>query len=147
MIDSADAPTTPKEKEGKTGQRVFTGRLFRIRRGCGKGFTEVVPEELVPEPERPFAVARMLALAHKMQGMIDSGEVPNRATLARNLGFSRARISQLFDLLLLAPDLQEQILLMEVAEGRDPITERELRKVVRYLSWSEQRVFWDGMWG
>jgi hypothetical protein len=84
----------------------------------------------------------MLALAHRMQAMIDSGEVEDQATLTRRLGFSRARVTQLLDLLLLAPDIQEQILFTEVPPGRDPVTEHGLRKVVRACLWPRQREIW-----
>jgi len=51
-----------------------------------------------------------LALAIKFQGMVDSGEVRDYADLAR-LGYvTRARITQVMNLLLLAPDIQEKIL-------------------------------------
>jgi len=125
------------------GHRVFTGRLFRVQRGRAKVFTQdqtVLPN---PEPKRPLRVARMLALAHRMQGMIDSGEVEDQATLARRLGFSRARVTQLLDLLLLAPDIQEEILFAEVPPGRDPITEHGLREVVKHRGWEEQRTAWS----
>jgi hypothetical protein len=48
----------------------------------------------------------MLALAHHSQGAIDRGLVADRAAVARKLGLTRVRVTQLFDLLLLAPDLQ-----------------------------------------
>ena len=131
-----------RQPEATPGQRVFTGRLFRVRRGRAKVFTQVPPEPLEPEPTRPLRAARMLALAHRMQAMIASGEVPDRATLARRLGFSRARITQLLDLLLLAPDIQEEILFSEVPPGRDSVTEHDLRRVVRAALWSEQRESW-----
>jgi ParB-like chromosome segregation protein Spo0J len=84
----------------------------------------------------------MLALAHRMQAMLDSGEVEDQATLARRLGFSRARVTQLLDLLLLAPDIQEEILFAQVSPGRDPVTEHGLREVVRASLWAEQRDIW-----
>jgi len=84
----------------------------------------------------------MLALAHRMQDMIETGEVEDQATLARRLGFSRARVTQLLDLLLLAPDIQEQILFAEVPPGRDPVTEHGLREVVRACLWTRQREIW-----
>jgi hypothetical protein len=59
-----------------------------------------------PEPvRRPAKVARMLALAHHLQSAIDRGLVADRAAVARKLGLTRARVTQLLDLLLLAPDL------------------------------------------
>ena len=40
-----------------------------------------------------------------MQALVDKGEVPNDADLARLAHVSRARISQILNLLLLAPDI------------------------------------------
>jgi hypothetical protein len=71
--------------------------------------------------------------------MLDRGEVPGRRELARGLGMSEARLSQLLDLVLLAPDIQEELLFIEIAPGRDPMPERALRRVVRALDWREQR--------
>jgi hypothetical protein len=81
----------------------------------------------------------MLAVAHALSRMLDRGEVQGRKELARGLGMSEARLSQLLDLVLLAPDIQDDILFLEVAPGRDPIPERALRPIVRALDWREQR--------
>lgn len=113
-----------------------------MHRGRAKVFTQDEPVPPKPEPKRPLRVARMLALAHRMQAMLDSGEVDDQATLARRLGFSRARVTQLLDLLLLAPDIQEEILFTQVPPGRDPVTEHGLREAVRASLWAEQREIW-----
>ena len=60
------------------------------------------------------------------------------------LGFTRARVTQLMDLTLLAPDIQEEILVAEVEPGWDLVTERGLRAIVRYGDWTEQRSHWRG---
>jgi hypothetical protein len=81
-------------------------------------------------PEKIPRVARLLAVAHKFQKMLDSGEVESMAELARLGRVSRARITQVMDLLLLAPDIQESVLLSCVDEegpswwtklGREPL--------------------------
>lgn len=88
---------------------------------------------------RPARVAVMLALAHKIQDAIDRGTVRDRAEVARRLGFTRARITHLLDLTLLAPDLQERILALEAIDGAEPMSERALRAVAHAGSWEEQR--------
>jgi hypothetical protein len=61
-------------------------------------------------PPRIPRVTRLMALAIKFGGMVDRGEVRDYADLAR-LGYvTRARLTQIMNLLLLAPDLQEQLL-------------------------------------
>jgi hypothetical protein len=43
------------------------------------------------------------------------------------------------DLLLPAPDIQEEILFLEVRSGGGGPTERDLRRVVAAADWEEQR--------
>jgi hypothetical protein len=81
----------------------------------------------------------MLAVAHALVDLLAEEGAPNRAKLAKALGMSEARLSQLLDLVMLAPDIQEELLFLEVAPGREPIPERALRHVVRALDWREQR--------
>ena len=91
---------------------------------------------------RPAKVAHMLALAHHLQVAIDKGIVADRASVARSLGFTRARVTQLLDLLLPAPDIQEQVLVLEAVDGVEPIGERALRDVAHARTSEEQRAAW-----
>jgi hypothetical protein len=58
------------------------------------------------------------------------------------LGLTRARVTQLLDLLLLAPDLQAAVLAMEAVDGAEPMAERTLRAVAHAGTWVEQRKGW-----
>lgn len=51
-------------------------------------------------------------------------------------------MTQLMDLTLLALDIQEETLVAEVEPGRDVVTERALRAIVRLADWTEQRSRW-----
>ena len=126
-------------------RHVIKGTLFR-RRGSRVTFTEEPPApEVKREPtRRPAMVAQMLALAHHLQRAIDRGIVSDRASVALSLGFTRARVTQLLDLLLLAPDIQEQVLGMEAVDGVEPIGERALRGVAHAGTWEEQRAEFIG---
>ncbi len=94
----------------------------------------------------PAHVARQLALAHALQRRVDAGEFADHASMARALGFTRARISQMMDLLLLAPVVQEEILFLEVPPGEQPISERALRdQVLKSLDWKEQQRRWEAL--
>lgn len=75
------------------------------------------------------------ALAHHLQGAIDRGLVPDRATVAQRLGLTRAQVTQLLDLLLLAPDLQVAVLALEAVDGAKPMSERMLRAVAHAGTW------------
>jgi len=131
--------TNPTSTSTPAGPRVVTGQFHRVQRGHGKRFVQEPP----PGPvRRPARVAVMVALAHKIQDAIDRGTVRDRAEVARRLGFTRARITHLLDLTLLAPDLQERVLGLEAVDGVEPLSERELRKVVHAGSWLEQRQMW-----
>lgn len=126
-----------------TPTRIFQRALHRVRRQ-----RVYLAEEPPPPPasaERPLRVARMLALAHKMQQLLDDGAVDSQAELAARLGMTRARVSQLLDLTLLAPDLQERLLFATTAEGHDPVTERTLRDVARHEEWGDQRREWPAL--
>ena len=81
-------------------------------------------------------ITRLMALAIKFQDMVDRREVRDYADLAR-LGYvSRARITQIMNLLNLAPDVQE--LLLDGPSGAAP-KERHMRTILRCVSWDDQR--------
>ena len=69
-----------------------------------------------------------------------SGIVADHAELARPRCVTRARISQIMSLLNLAADFQEFLLFLHrVEQGKDPVTERELRAATAALNWTKQR--------
>jgi len=88
----------------------------------------------------PARVAVTLAHAHKIRQAILSGEIQNQADAARKLGLTRARLSQILEMTNLAPDLQEEILFLEAIDGREPLSGRALRGVLRVTAWDEQRL-------
>ena len=56
---------------------------------------------------------------------------------------TRARMTQITNLLNLAPDIQEELLFLTRPEhGRAPITERHLRPLAAEPSWRNQRRMW-----
>ena len=137
------APNAGDSDRAANCARIFTGNLFRIRDGRGWAFTEDPPPAPPAEVRRPARVAQALARAHHLEAAIDRGEYADRADLARQLGFTRARVTQILDLLLLAPDLQERVLELEAVDGVEPLSERALRGVVRQERWDEQRDAWS----
>ena len=88
-------------------------------------------------------VARLLALAHRFERLIQTGVAADYADLARLGHVTRARVTQIMNLLVLAPEIQEQILCWSpVTRGKDPISERGLRQLVTKLAWKRQRELW-----
>jgi len=115
-----------RSREAPAG-RVLTGHIFRVRNGHGYAFSDG-PPPAAPEPvRRPARVAQMLGLAHRIEEAIERGDYRDRADAARQLGITRARVTQLLDLLLLAPDIQEHIVFLEAVDGVEPLSERALR--------------------
>ncbi|WP_426744680.1 hypothetical protein VZQ01_23875 [Myxococcus faecalis] len=52
------------------------------------------------------------------------------------------------DLLLLAPEVQEELLFLERPPGAQPVSERGLREaVLGTVDWQEQRRQWEGLKG
>jgi len=116
---------------------VVEAPLYRRRTRGWEISREPIVAPPAPAP-RPLAVARMLAMAHEIVRLIDEGAFVDQADAACALGFTRARMSQIIDLTLLAPAIQEEILFAEVGAGRDPVTERGLRRVAATRLWAEQ---------
>ena len=71
--------------------------------------------------------------------MLDSGEVASQADLARREGLSRPRVTQILNLLKLAPEIQQAILELPVGTPERLVTERKLRDVA-HLQHEEQLV-------
>jgi hypothetical protein len=114
--------------------------FLRQTRGKADVFVAAAPPR---EQHGVPRVARMLALAHTMSALLRDGTVGDQRQLAELMGFTRARVTQLLDLTLLAPDIQEQLL--DLAPGCEPITEHALRRVVRALLWDDQRRIWASL--
>lgn len=122
------------------GLRTFTVPLSALRR---QPFTRMTPPPPKPVPKRrPARVAQMLALAHALQSKLDRGEYQDQTTLAAELGFTRGRLTQLLNLTLLAPDIQEEVLHLDAVDGREPLAERDLHRIARRAAWQQQRDAW-----
>jgi len=88
-------------------------------------------------------VSKLMALAIKLEKLVNSGAVRDYADLALLGQVSRARITQIINLLYLAPDIQEAILFLpRTVRGHDRIRERDLRPIVAIPEWDRQREIW-----
>jgi hypothetical protein len=105
--------------------------------------TPAAPPPVVPAGRVP-RVARLMALALRFEGLVASCAADDFAELAR-LGYvTRARITQIMNLLHLAPDIQEELLFLpRVMTGRDPVGERDLRPIAAEVDWGRQRARWQ----
>ncbi len=125
-------------------QKLTVNRPFHVRQGR-RGRKELRQGEAAPSPPpgRVPRVARLMALAIRFEQLLRDGVVKNQAELAKLGHVSRARLTQVMNLLNLAPDIQEAILLLpRVEKGPDPITEHQLRPIAAIPDWGKQRKMW-----
>ncbi len=131
---------------GRDGRLTTTGTIHFAR--ARRGRKELRHGEAPPPPPpivfgRMPRIARLMALAIRMRRMIDGGEVRDYAELARLGHVTRARMTQIMNVLNLAPDIQEEILFLPpIQSGRDPIRELQLRPITAVPDWRKQRQMW-----
>ena len=99
---------------------------------------------LATPPGHVPRISRLMALAIRFEDLVRSGEMADFAEIAELGQVTRARVSQIANLLNLAPDIQEQILFLPpITRGRDVVSEREIRAIAGELDWSRQRTLWQ----
>ena len=92
-----------------------------------------------PAPRDPVPrIARLLALAWKWELAVRRGEVKDYAEIARRMELSRARVTQICALQLLAPSIQGSIL----ADAGGVIPERNVRLILSHCLWEHQWTRW-----
>lgn len=128
--------------KGLTIQKeVHFGRGQRSRKVLREGPIADTPQE-TPVGRTP-RISKLMALALRFDRLISEGEITDQAELARLGQVSRARVTQIMNLLLLAPDIQEEILFLpRTLSGRDAIRERHIRQITTALDWRKQRRLW-----
>lgn len=98
------------------------------------------------KPESPGKtphISRLLALAMQYDRMLRDRTVPDFTALCRHAGVSKPRMTQILNLLNLAPDIQQEILtLPNIRQSRGYFTERKLRPIAQEPDWAEQRAMW-----
>ena len=114
-----------------------------VRQRCRDTRARPCPDAHTDSPARIPRISRLMALAIKFQEMVDRGEVRDYADLAR-LGYvTRARITQIMNLLNLAPDIQEEILNLAASVENTTIAERQVRSITKIVPWTTQRKAWS----
>lgn len=96
-----------------------------------------------PKAPRTPRVVELLRKAMDWQALLESGEVPNQAEIARREGITRARGTQVMGMLQLAPEIQQHILSMPDAVRRPVITERALRPIAQLERASDQKAMFQ----
>ena len=115
----------------------FQGEVHKRREAAKAARVTLAQSGRIPR------ITKLVALASRMQSMIDSGEVESFQQLAELGRISQPRMTQIMSLLNLAPDIQEELLyLPEVLQGKAAIHERLLRPLTTELDWRVQRRMW-----
>ena len=119
------------------------------RQGAGaRRQMEPGPKPATYEPGRVPRVARLMALALRFDEQVRLGVVASYSELAELGHVTRARISQVMNLLNLAPEIQEALLFLPRTErGRDPIHLRQLQLIASTVEWRKQRRLWADLVG
>jgi len=124
---------------------VITQKVSFATRRSGRREIKPGPQPVPPRTNEGTIprISRLMALAIHFDHLIRSGAITDQAELARLGHVTRARVTQIMNLLLLAPDIQESILtLPRTTQGRDPIRERHLRPIAAEVDWDRQRDMW-----
>ena len=115
----------------------------------GKGAPRTIQLGEKPEskptlkPGRIPRVSRMMALAIRFERLLSAGEINDYAEVARLGHLTRAQVSQIMNLRLLAPDIQEAVLFLPLTiSGRDQILLRDLQPISLSPDWRHQRKQW-----
>ncbi len=113
------------------------GRRSRMEIKPGTAGVETASAGRVPR------ISRLMALALRLERLLESGEVRDQAEIARLGHVTRARVTQIMNLLHLAPDIQEALLFLPLTvKGRDPIREKHVRPIAAEPDWRVQRAMW-----
>jgi DNA invertase Pin-like site-specific DNA recombinase len=116
--------------------------LLKKEPGCRAPYT---PQVLEPEQpiERVPRIARLMALAFKLESLLKQGIVTDHTSLAALGRISKSRLTQILNLRNLAPDIQEQLLFLTSAQAdRCRLCEKAIRRLSSVLRWDEQRAVW-----
>ena len=111
----------------------------------------VLSEGKAPQPKRPPIgrlprITRYMALAIYYEDLIRKGHVYDYAEIATLGHVTRARVTQIMNLRLLAPDIQEELITLDrVIKGRDSLSLRQFQSIALDNDWKRQRKQWQAL--
>jgi hypothetical protein len=87
-----------------------------------------------------------MALAIRCDHLLRSGAIPDATALARLAHVTQPRITQILNLTLLAPDIQEALMdLPPHPTGKAGVKEKHLRQLCGQMDWQKQRRRWSAL--
>jgi hypothetical protein len=113
------------------------------------GRRRIAPAKKEPKPVEAGSVpriSRLMAIAIRLEGLLISGEVCDVTELARLGHVTQPRMSQILNLTMLAPEIQEELLFLpRVTAGKPTIHEKMLRQITAAVNWEKQREMWQSI--
>jgi hypothetical protein len=117
-----------------------TGMRFEFKTDLKKPRHVLNPGKILIKRE-PL-LRQNLVLAYQIQELFEKEKAKNLRQVGQWLHMTHARISQIMNLLFLAPDIQEEILFSD--EGKVlRLTEHKIRKIPMEVNWAKQREMWN----
>lgn len=96
-----------------------------------------------PAPPQLPHIAKLMALAIRLDDLLETGQLKDQAEIARTASITRARVTQILNLAGLAPDIQQALLdLQPTSDIKPKFKEDELRQIAIEPNWSKQRAAW-----
>jgi hypothetical protein len=95
--------------------------------------------------QRVPRVARLMALALRLDRLLREGSIRDQAELARLGRVTRARVSQILALVYLAPDIQEEVLFLRGGHRGADLILADLRPIAALFDWAGQRRRWRSL--
>jgi hypothetical protein len=119
-------------------------------RGAKKRIVEgaAQSDESKPALERIPRISRYMALAIHFEDLIRHGVVTDYADLARLGHVTRARMTQIMNLRLLASEIQEKLLFLpSLGSGGEEVNLRDLQSIAAEIDWRTQLVDFSAVVG
>ncbi|MEZ4651969.1 MAG: hypothetical protein R3E97_24845 [Candidatus Eisenbacteria bacterium] len=144
-VGEATSGPDPTARHGATQAATVATYRVHFRRGDkGRRRLRSGQEPKPTETNRVVPrIAKLMALAIHLDKQIRAGVFEDYADIARLGGVSRARVSQIMDLLNLAPNVQEELLYLRAGNR---VSERSLRGIATTSSWAMQTRTWNATW-
>lgn len=116
--------------------------IIELKQGLALPLTT---KPLAARPERPRRgggparwLQHRIARARSYQHLLDTGEAASRTDLGRREGISHERVSEIMDVLRLAPEILEHIDRLAPDAAAGAITQKQLRQLARIADHDDQ---------
>lgn len=108
---------------------------------------DAIEKQVDAFPGQVPRISKLMALAIRMDKLLRTGEVRDLAELARLGHVSQPRVTQILNLTLLAPEIQEELLHFPLVKtGKPGIHEKMVRPIAAEMDWDRQREMWSAMY-